>query len=260
VTTVDSVDAFSLLQNMAPMSYDSSRLVDVACIAYAHIDAASITALRQKFFATVEKQFQVRLPERAGTPGQPMCHQDGPALADVDQHITRYRPSQYCVREQDRFGKPLDAVRCMSDEEEGLAFNWAPAGMPEAQAAGEAGPGALSYLPLMGSIQPDAYVPSPDQLQCLEVTPPASFALPFQPSMRSPPVFFMGLLSQCLWHCRMCIRHSRSRLRSLKGRRQPLVAHAAVRAATAVSHRAASRLSAPGMPPQPGLILPLSLR
>lgn len=59
MATVDSVDAFSLLQNMAPMSYDSSRLVDVACIAYAHIDTACITALRQKFFATVEKQFQV---------------------------------------------------------------------------------------------------------------------------------------------------------------------------------------------------------
>jgi len=30
VATTDSVDAFSLLQNMAPMSYDSSRLIDVA--------------------------------------------------------------------------------------------------------------------------------------------------------------------------------------------------------------------------------------
>lgn len=60
VATVDSVDAFSLLQNMAPMSYDSSRLVDVACIAYAHIDTTCITTLRHKFFATVEKQFQVQ--------------------------------------------------------------------------------------------------------------------------------------------------------------------------------------------------------
>ena len=59
MAAVDSIDAFSLLQNMAPMSYDSSRLVDVACIAYAHVDAAHVKELRAQFFATVEKQFQV---------------------------------------------------------------------------------------------------------------------------------------------------------------------------------------------------------
>ena len=59
VATVDSIDAFSLLQNMAPMSYDSSRLVDVACIAYAHVDAAHIKELRGKYLATVQRQFQV---------------------------------------------------------------------------------------------------------------------------------------------------------------------------------------------------------
>ena len=37
VATVDAVDAFLLLQNMAPLSFDSSRLVDVACIAYAQV-------------------------------------------------------------------------------------------------------------------------------------------------------------------------------------------------------------------------------
>lgn len=62
VATVDSIDAFSLLQNMAPMSYDSSRLVDVACIAYAHIDSLCIQGLRQQFFSTVQKQFQVGCP------------------------------------------------------------------------------------------------------------------------------------------------------------------------------------------------------
>lgn len=62
MATVDSIDAFSLLQNMAPMSYDSSRLVDVACIAYAHVDAAHIKELRGKFFATVQRQFQVATP------------------------------------------------------------------------------------------------------------------------------------------------------------------------------------------------------
>jgi len=37
---VDSVDAFSLLQNMAPMSFDGSRLIDIACIAYAQARGA----------------------------------------------------------------------------------------------------------------------------------------------------------------------------------------------------------------------------
>ena len=59
MATVDSIDAFSLLQNMAPMSYDSSRLVDVACIAYAHVDAAHIKELRGQYLATVQRQFQV---------------------------------------------------------------------------------------------------------------------------------------------------------------------------------------------------------
>lgn len=66
VATVDSIDAFSLLQNMAPMSYDSSRLVDVACIAYAHIDLVCIKGLREKFFSTVQKQFQVRNQSNPG--------------------------------------------------------------------------------------------------------------------------------------------------------------------------------------------------
>lgn len=59
MATVDSIDAFSLLQNMAPMSYDSSRLVDVACIAYGHVDAPHIKDLRGRFHASVQKQFEV---------------------------------------------------------------------------------------------------------------------------------------------------------------------------------------------------------
>ena len=62
MATVDSIDAFSLLQNMAPMSYDSSRLVDVACIAYAHVDDAHIKGLRGEFLPIVKKQFQVAAP------------------------------------------------------------------------------------------------------------------------------------------------------------------------------------------------------
>ena len=74
MAAVDSIDAFSLLQNMAPMSYDSSRLVDVACIAYAHVDAAHVAELRGRFLATVEKQFQVRAGFRtAGCGVQASC-------------------------------------------------------------------------------------------------------------------------------------------------------------------------------------------
>ena len=62
MATVDSIDAFSLLQNMAPMSYDSSRLVDVACIAYAHVDDAHIKGLRGEFLPIVQRQFQVAAP------------------------------------------------------------------------------------------------------------------------------------------------------------------------------------------------------
>ena len=60
MATVDAVDAFSLLQNMAPLSFDSSRLVDVACIAYAHIDHAYLRNLRSGFEASVSAQVQVR--------------------------------------------------------------------------------------------------------------------------------------------------------------------------------------------------------
>ena len=60
MATVDSVEAFGLLQSMAPTSYDASRLVDVAAIAYAHIDAAAIAALRARFTGAVRAQFQAR--------------------------------------------------------------------------------------------------------------------------------------------------------------------------------------------------------
>lgn len=63
MATVDSVDAFSLLQNMAPLSFDSSRLVDVACIAYSHVDHDYMTNLRKGFETSVKAQVQVTLPE-----------------------------------------------------------------------------------------------------------------------------------------------------------------------------------------------------
>ena len=62
MATVDAVDAFLLLQVMAPMSYDSSRLVDVACIAYAHVSPESIHQLRSLYLPAVRNQFEVRQP------------------------------------------------------------------------------------------------------------------------------------------------------------------------------------------------------
>ena len=61
MATNDSVDAFSLLQNMAPMSYDSSRLIDVACIAFAGVSDKQLAVLRQAHRQTVIAQFAVRM-------------------------------------------------------------------------------------------------------------------------------------------------------------------------------------------------------
>ena len=59
---------------------------------------------------------------------------------------------------QDRFGKAPDVIRSISDEDEGLCFEWAPAGMPLPDSPGSAGVVALAgpYMPLQGSLLPDA--------------------------------------------------------------------------------------------------------
>ena len=59
MATVDAVDAFLLLQNMAPLSFDSSRLVDVACIAYYQVDCKYMEGVRSQFAASVDEQVQV---------------------------------------------------------------------------------------------------------------------------------------------------------------------------------------------------------
>ncbi|KAK9834030.1 hypothetical protein WJX81_004746 [Elliptochloris bilobata] len=69
LATVDSVDAFSLLQNMAPMSFDSSRLIDIACIAYAQVDAAELAKLRGLYYDEVKAQFEDRGPLKATASG-----------------------------------------------------------------------------------------------------------------------------------------------------------------------------------------------
>ena len=56
MATVDSIDAHSLLQSMAPMSYDSSRLIDMACIAFAGLTIEQISALRKAYNTTVKAE------------------------------------------------------------------------------------------------------------------------------------------------------------------------------------------------------------
>ncbi len=71
---------------------------------------------------------------------------------------------------QDRFGKPPEVMRSKSDEDEGLSFTWAPATLPAGQPlVEEGGEQGRSYLPLMGSLRPEADEPNSDQLMCAEV-------------------------------------------------------------------------------------------
>ncbi|KAK9868611.1 hypothetical protein WJX84_001924 [Apatococcus fuscideae] len=46
MATEDALDALSVLQNIAPLSYDSSRLLDVACIGFGSIQDADLATLR----------------------------------------------------------------------------------------------------------------------------------------------------------------------------------------------------------------------
>lgn len=56
---MDSIDCLTLLQSMAPMSYDSSRLIDTACIGFAHVTRPHLASLRAVHEAAVQAQFQV---------------------------------------------------------------------------------------------------------------------------------------------------------------------------------------------------------
>ena len=53
MATVDSIDAHSLLQSMASLSYDGSRLIDMACIAFAGVTLDQIAGLREAYTTTV---------------------------------------------------------------------------------------------------------------------------------------------------------------------------------------------------------------
>ncbi len=53
MATVDSIDAFTLLHAMAPMSFDASRLIDMACIAFAGLTMEQIQSLRKVYRTTI---------------------------------------------------------------------------------------------------------------------------------------------------------------------------------------------------------------
>lgn len=46
MATEDALDALSVLQNIAPLSYDSSRLLDVACIGFGGVQDPDLATLR----------------------------------------------------------------------------------------------------------------------------------------------------------------------------------------------------------------------
>lgn len=48
-TTCESSDAYMLLQALAPMSFDASRLIDTACIGFRGLQPAAVDVLRDKF-------------------------------------------------------------------------------------------------------------------------------------------------------------------------------------------------------------------
>ncbi|GMH41674.1 hypothetical protein BSKO_09584 [Bryopsis sp. KO-2023] len=56
VQTVDALDAWELLQSMAPMSYDSSQLIDVACIAFSNVTQQYLDSLRDIYNERFAKQ------------------------------------------------------------------------------------------------------------------------------------------------------------------------------------------------------------
>ena len=83
VATTDSVDAFSLLQNMAPMSYDSSRLIDVACISFSSTDHAHLASLQARHRQTVLAQFAVGSLLTPATVHHVLLHHSSPLLINT---------------------------------------------------------------------------------------------------------------------------------------------------------------------------------
>lgn len=67
--TVDVMDAWELLQSMAPMSYDSSRLIDVACIGFSNVTPEYLSSLTDIYKERVDKEREISAGMyRLGTP------------------------------------------------------------------------------------------------------------------------------------------------------------------------------------------------
>ena len=61
MATEDALDALSVLQNIAPLSYDSSRLLDVACIGFGGVQDADLATLRSICRLPILSHVQVRI-------------------------------------------------------------------------------------------------------------------------------------------------------------------------------------------------------
>jgi hypothetical protein len=57
--TLESSDAYMLLQCCAQMTFDSSRLVDTASIGYSHLQPAGLQVLRQRYRPAVLDNLRV---------------------------------------------------------------------------------------------------------------------------------------------------------------------------------------------------------
>ena len=69
MATEDALDALSVLQNIAPLSYDSSRLLDVACIGFGRIQDQELATLRSICRLPILSHVQVQhLPAPATVP------------------------------------------------------------------------------------------------------------------------------------------------------------------------------------------------
>lgn len=64
MATEDALDALSVLQNIAPLSYDSSRLLDVACIGFGRIQEHELATLRSISRLPILSHVQVHVPVR----------------------------------------------------------------------------------------------------------------------------------------------------------------------------------------------------
>ena len=110
---------------------------------------------------------------------------------------------------QDRFGKAPDVIRRTSDVDEGLCFEWAPAVMPLPDSPASAGAVAITgpYMPLQGSLLPDADLESfPEQHSLAGMAVLPSSLLSWHHCVRVPLTWWCCQMSACCsWEtCCMC--------------------------------------------------------